>query len=84
MMYSTFSNILTPCLIGTLGGRGASLDPATSAFVAASGATDAAAIDAWVVQMKAAGLWSFVRAWPMRAGQNAGAGATVYGLGGAE
>jgi hypothetical protein len=63
-------------------GSSANLDPDAAAFIASSGATDSAAINSWVTQVKAAGLWSFIRAWPMRSGQNAGAGATVYGLGG--
>lgn len=63
-------------------GSSANLDPDAAAFIASSGATESAAINSWVTQVKAAGLWSFIRAWPMRSGQNAGTGATVYGLGG--
>jgi len=63
-------------------GSSASLDPDAAAFIAASGATDQASINEWVKEIKNAGLWAHIRAWPMRSGQNAGAGATVFGLGG--
>lgn len=57
------------------------LDPATRAFVAASGATETDALDAWVRGIKALGIWSGIITWPMRSGQNA-SGATIYSLGG--
>jgi hypothetical protein len=63
-------------------GSSASLDPDAAAFIAASGATDQASINEWVKEIKNAGLWSSIRAYPMRSGQNAGTGATVFGLGG--
>ena len=58
------------------------LDPDAAVFIAASGATEVQAINDFVVQIKNENLWPFLRCWPMRAGQNAGTGATVYGLGG--
>jgi hypothetical protein len=58
------------------------IDADASAFIVATGATNRDAIFSWVAQIKAAGLWSLIRAYPMRSGQNAGTGTTVFGLGG--
>lgn len=62
--------------------RGAGFDADTLAFALASGATSLGPLDAFVRGLKSAGLWGFIRSWPMLPGQNAGSGATVYGLGG--
>jgi len=59
-----------------------SLDADVLAFAAASGATDLAALDALTRYVKAEELWDNFRAYPMKSTQNAGSGATVYGLGG--
>jgi hypothetical protein len=62
--------------------RGPGYDQDTLDFAAASGATSLGPINAFVLRLKAEGLWGLIRAWPMLLGQNAGSGATVYGLGG--
>lgn len=72
---------IRPLLQGTVFRR-RGIDPDAAAFVAASGASNPLVINAWVKEIKSAGLWSSIRAFPMRAGQNAGTGATVFGLGG--
>lgn len=77
--------ILRPSIRPLLQGkvfRRRGIDPDAAAFVAASGASNPLVINAWVKEIKSAGLWSSIRAFPMRAGQNAGKGATVFGLGG--
>lgn len=61
--------------------RRGGMDPALAAYLAASGATDIANLEAWVAGLKSAGLWASIITWPMRAGQNS-AGATIYSLGG--
>lgn len=61
---------------------GSRVDADAAAFAATSGATDVAALSAFVKGVKALGLWNSMVAWPLRSSQNAGAGATVYGLGG--
>jgi hypothetical protein len=53
----------------------------TKAFMAASGATASAALDAWVRGLKVQGLWDFILTYPLRSGQNS-SGVTVYSLGG--
>ena len=58
------------------------LDPAVTAFAAASGATDLVGIDALVKYVRAQGLFNNFRLYPMKSAQNAGSGSTVYGLGG--
>lgn len=56
-------------------------DPAITAFKAASGATDLAANDALARYIRAQGLMSATRCYPMKSAQNAGSGATVHGWG---
>jgi hypothetical protein len=62
--------------------RGPSVDPDAAAFAATSGATDVAALSAFVTGVKALGLWNSMVCWPLRSTQNAGTGATAYSLGG--
>lgn len=52
------------------------------AYCKRSGATDRAAINAFVRGVKSLGLWENMVCWPLRSSQNAGTGATVYSLGG--
>jgi len=59
-----------------------SLDPDAAAFCARSGASDVAAIDAFVKGVKDLGLWDSMVCWPLRSSQNAGTGTTAYSLGG--
>lgn len=54
------------------------------AYCARSGATDIAAISAFVRGIKSLGLWSSVVCWPLRSAHNAGTGTTVHALGGME
>lgn len=58
------------------------LDADAAAYIARSGATDRAAISAFVRGVKALGLWNNMVCWPLRSSQNAGNGDTVYSLGG--
>lgn len=51
-------------------------------YCARSGASDKAAISAFVRGVKALGLWNNMVCWPLRSSQNAGNGDTVYSLGG--
>ena len=62
--------------------RGPSVDPDAAAFAAASGATDVAALSAFVKGVKDLGLWNNMVCWPLRSSQNAGTGTTAYSLGG--
>ena len=62
--------------------RGPSVDPDAAAFAAASGATDVAALSAFVKGVKDLGLWESMVCWPLRSTQNAGTGTTAYSLGG--
>jgi hypothetical protein len=62
--------------------RGPSVDPDAAAFAAASGATDVAALSAFVKGVKDLGLWDDMVCWPLRSTQNAGTGTTAYSLGG--
>jgi hypothetical protein len=62
--------------------RGPSVDPDAAAFAAASGATDVAALSAFVKGVKNLGLWESMVCWPLRSSQNAGTGTTAYSLGG--
>ena len=60
-------------------------DPDASAYFATAGVTDRVAkgqINAFVVGVKALGLYSNMASWPLRSSQNAGTGATAYSLGG--
>jgi hypothetical protein len=59
-----------------------SLDPDAAAFCARSGASDVAALSAFVRGAKDLGLWESMVCWPLRSTQNAGFGDTVYSLGG--
>ena len=59
-----------------------SYDPDALAYVQASGATDIDNINAFVVGVKALGLYSSMVCWPLRSSQNAGTGSTAYSLGG--
>jgi len=58
------------------------LDADAAAYIARSGATDRAAINAFVRGVKALGLWNNMVCWPLRSSQNAGFGSTAYSLGG--
>jgi hypothetical protein len=57
-------------------------DADATAFAAASGATDVAALSAFVKGVKELGLWNSMVCWPLRSSQNAGTGTTAYSLGG--
>ena len=59
-----------------------SYDPDALAYVQASGATDIDNINAFVIGVKALGLWDSMVCWPLRSAQNAGTGSTAYSLGG--
>ena len=58
------------------------MDADARSFCQASGATDRAAINFFVKQIKNLGLWSSMVCWPLRSTQNAGTGSTAYSLGG--
>lgn len=58
------------------------LDPDAADFCWRSGATDRAAINAFVRGVKNLGLWANMVCWPLRSSQNAGFGSTAYSLGG--
>jgi hypothetical protein len=60
----------------------ASLDKDAADYCRLSGAQDKKAINAFVRGVKQLGLWSSMVCWPLRSTQNAGAGDTVYSLGG--
>jgi hypothetical protein len=62
--------------------RGPSVDPDVAAYVATSGASDVAALSAFVKGVKDLGLWESMVCWPLRSTQNAGTGTTAYSLGG--
>lgn len=72
--------ILAPTLTLNTSARGYDAD--ATAFAAASGATDVAALSAFVKGIKELGLWNNMVCWPLRSSQNAGTGDTVYSLGG--
>jgi hypothetical protein len=57
-------------------------DPDAAAFCARSGASDRAAVSAFVRGVKDLGLWESMVCWPLRSSQNAGTGTTAYSLGG--
>ena len=60
-------------------------DTDAAAYFATAGVTDLVSrdrINNWVIGMKALGLWTGLVCWPMRAGQNASSGTTIYSLGG--
>jgi len=58
------------------------MDSDAAAYCARSGATDRAAINAFVRGVKSLGLWQNMVCWPLRSSQNAGFGDTVHSLGG--
>ena len=58
------------------------MDADARSFCQTSGATDRAAINFFVKQIKNLGLWSSMVCWPLRSAQNAGTGSTAYSLGG--
>ena len=72
--------ILAPTL--TLNTLARGYDADATAFAAASGATDVAALSAFVKGVKELGLWSNMVCWPLRSSQNAGTGTTAFSLGG--
>jgi hypothetical protein len=72
--------ILAPTLSLNTPARGYDAD--ATAFAAASGATDVAALSAFVKGVKELGLWNSMVCWPLRSSQNAGTGTTAYSLGG--
>lgn len=72
--------ILAPTLALNTPARGFDADAA--AFAARSGATDVAALSAFVKGVKELGLWNNMVCWPLRSSQNAGTGTTAYSLGG--
>ena len=72
--------ILAPTLTLNTPARG--FDADATAFAARSGATDVAALSAFVKGVKELGLWNNMVCWPLRSSQNAGNGDTVYSLGG--
>jgi hypothetical protein len=72
--------ILAPTLTLNTPARGYDAD--ATAFAAASGATDVAALSAFVKGVKELGLWNNMVCWPLRSTQNAGTGTTAYSLGG--
>jgi len=72
--------ILAPTLSLNTPARG--FDADATAFAAASGATDVAALSAFVKGVKELGLWNSMVCWPLRSSQNAGTGSTAYSLGG--
>ena len=57
------------------------LDPLTVAYAAASGATSLAGIDAIMRYARAESLLNNIRLYLMKSAQNAGTGATAYGIG---
>lgn len=57
------------------------LEPETAVYVARSGATDVANLDAFVKGVKELGLWDSMVCWPLRSSQNSGTN-TAYSLGG--
>jgi hypothetical protein len=61
---------------------GTAIDSDAQAFITRSGATDIEGIDRFVKGIKNLGLWNSMVCWPLRSGQNAGTGTTVYPLGG--
>ena len=58
------------------------IDPDAADFCSRSGASDRAAVSAFVRGVKDLGLWESMVCWPLRSEQNAGTGDIVYSLGG--
>lgn len=57
-------------------------DPATLAYIAATGATDTAKLEVLVRYLRTQSLWDHVRFASFKSAQNKGSGTTVYALGG--
>ena len=75
----------TSGILNRKGFFGGGFDPDASAYFATAGVTDQVAkgqINAFVVGVKALGLYSNMVSWPLRSSQNAGTGTTAYSLGG--
>jgi hypothetical protein len=58
------------------------IDPDAADFCSRSGASDRAAVSAFVRGVKDLGLYESMVCWPLRSSQNAGTGTTAYSLGG--
>jgi hypothetical protein len=58
------------------------IDPDAADFCSRSGASDRAAVSAFVRGVKDLGLYNSMVCWPLRSSQNAGTGTTAYSLGG--
>jgi hypothetical protein len=58
------------------------VDSDAQSFITATSATDVSAINAWVVGLKAMGIWQTSVCWPMRSTQNYGTGTSLKSLGG--
>jgi hypothetical protein len=58
------------------------IDPDAADFCSRSGASDRAAVSAFVRGVKDLGLYNSMVCWPLRSTQNAGTGTTAYSLGG--
>src|SRR6056297_2999065 len=58
------------------------IEPEVQAFAAESGATDLTGLNTLTRYLKQEGLYDNFVIYPMKSAQNAGSGATVYGLGG--
>jgi len=58
------------------------IDPDAAAYIAATGATNVADINAWVIGIKSLGLWSQMVCYPFGSTQNHGTGTTARSLGG--
>jgi len=63
-------------------GEASSLDSDVLAFAAESGATDLTGLNNLIIYLKGEGLYNDFVIYPYKSAQNAGSGATVYGLGG--
>jgi hypothetical protein len=58
------------------------IDPDAADFCSRSGASDRAAVSAFVRGVKDLGLYNSMVCWPLRSSQNAGTGTTAFSLGG--
>jgi hypothetical protein len=58
------------------------LDSDAASYIAATGATDTAALNNFIVGLKAMGLWSTSVCWALRSTQNHGSGTAVRSFGG--
>ena len=75
---------MNPILLYQRGALGSvsALDSDVLAFAAESGATDLTGLNNLIIYLKGEGLYSDFVIYPYKSAQNAGSGATVYGLGG--